>query len=222
MGVSPVSEHDKPPPTADQLDAYRASLRWPGDGLDQGFARAADLEPLASRMERAVRVSDCRKMTDEMLTSWQNEGAAITLCAGVWVSGVCVDFLVLTWKGVFCVWAVDCRWTPYQAALVQPARARIQAELAGWPGKVEAVFHSPRETTGWERKVLVDPEAGEPFEIVVMTGRIDQTLFHWQPVGGVGLDPEWINWLIGASEPRWWRADEGRQEHAQIPPEERL
>lgn len=217
-----MSEHDQHPPTADELDAWRASLRWPGDGLDQGFARPAGVEPLASRLERSRRVSDSRAMTWTMLTHWRDEGAAIVIYDRVWVNGVCVDFLVLTWKGVFLIWAVDYRWTPYQAALVQPARARIQEELAGWPGEVEAVFHSPREETGGDRRVLIDPDSGEPFEIVICGGRIDEVLLHWQPVGGVGLDPEWINWLIGASEPRWWRADEGRRQDAEVPPEERL
>jgi hypothetical protein len=217
-----VSEHDRHPPTAEHLDAWRAGLRWPGDGLDGGFARPDALEPLASRIERAHRVYECRAMTDNMLTSWRNEGAALLICDGVWVAGVCVDFLVFTWKGVFCVWTVDYRWTVHQAALVQPARARIQEELAGWPGKVEAVFHSPREPTGSSRHVLIHPDTDEPVEIVIMTGRIDEVLFHWHPVGGAGLDPEWINWLIGAAEPRWWHADAGRLQAPQMPPEERL
>jgi hypothetical protein len=161
-------------------------------------------------------------MTDKMLSDWQEEGAPITFLNGVWTKGICIDFLVFTWKGVFCVWSVDHRWTVNQAAMVQPARAEIQAEMSGWRGRVEAVFHSPREMTSWHRDILVHPVSKEPVEIVIMRGRIDEILLHWEPLQGHGLDPEWINWLVGASEPRWWKSAEGGILTPPMPREEQL
>ncbi len=215
---------DQTPPaamTSAQAEAWRQRLRYRDDGLDQGYARPADVEPLASRIERAVRVSDCRLMTEQMLAEWADEGAPVAYYDGVWTKEVRIDFLVLTWKGAFCVWSIDHRWTVFQAALVERARAQIQAELAGWPGQVEAVFHSPREPTGWNRHLMLHPDTDEPVEVVTMGGSIAQLLHDWQPAGGVGLDPEWIVWLDEASAPRWWRSNEGRLRTGAIPPEER-
>jgi hypothetical protein len=217
-----TEQHQNPPMTVDDWNARRGQLRE----LDRTigvFDRPHDLEQLASRMERAYRVSECRQMTYKMLSDWQDEGAAITFLDGVWTNGICIDFLVFTWKGVFCVWSVDHRWTVNQAAIVQPARAQIQAEMPGWRGRVEAVFHSPREMTHWQRQVMVHPVRNEPVEIVIMYGRIDEILLHWEPFQGQGLDPEWINWLVGAAQPRWWRSAEGGiSERPQIPREEEL
>jgi hypothetical protein len=208
--MGPLSEeHHSQPMTERDADALRSRLRWPGDGL-RYFGRPDDVEPLASRIERAQRVSDCRDMTAKMLADWHDEGAPIAFYDGVWTKGVCIDFLVFTWKGVFCVWSVDHRWTVNQAAIVQPARAQIQAELPSWRGKVEGVFHSPRQETGWQRHIMVHPVTNEPVEIVVMRGRIDEILLQWEPFDGVGLDPEWIIWLCHAATPRWWRSAEGR------------
>ena len=162
-------------------------------------------------------------MTGQMLSDWHDAGAPIAFYDGVWTKGICIDFLVFTWKGVFCVWSVDHRWTVNQAAIVQPARTQIQAELAGWGGRVEAVFHSPRQMTSWNRQVMIHPVTDEPVEIVVMHGRIDELLYHWEPFQGHGLDPEWITWLCRAAAPRWWRSAEGRiAAPPGMPPEEQL
>lgn len=209
------------PLTDDQAEAWRQSLRSDGDGLDHGFVKPSAVEPLASRLERASRVADCHTMTRDMLTRWVDGGASASVFGGVWVQGVRIDFLVLTWKGVFCVWSFDHRWTDRQAAFVQPARAQIQAELLDFPGKVETFFHSPREPTGWTRHIRVHPETDEPFEVVTAGGDIAHVLATWQPVAGVGLDPEWIVWLDHAATPRWWRSAEGRRPEPDMPPEER-
>jgi hypothetical protein len=219
--VGAVTEQHHNPPTEREADALRSRLRWPGDGLSR-FSLPDDVEPLASRLERAFRVSDCREMTAQMLSQWLNEGAPIAFYDGVWTKGICIDYLVLTWKGVFCVWSVDHRWTVNQAAMVQPARIQIQAEMPGWEGKVEAVFHSPRENTGWDRHVMVDPVSNEPVEIVVMRGRIDEILLHWEPFDGIGLDPVWLDWMTRATEPRWWRSAEGAIPRPVMPREEEL
>jgi hypothetical protein len=214
--------HADRPVTAHEAAAERGTLRWPDDGLDRGFARPGDVEPLAGRLERAARRTACREMTGEMLARWHDHGAPCAVWDGVWVSGVFVDFIVATWKGLFLIWTVDERWTTRQAAIVMSARARIQSEMAGWPGQVEAVFHSPRESTGWHRHVLLDDESGEPVDIVLMGGRIDELLTEWKPAGGVGLDPEWLRWLSAAAEPRWWRSADGERSIPGPPPHERL
>jgi hypothetical protein len=210
------------PVTAGEAAAERADLRWPDDGLDGGFARPIDLEPLAGRLERAGRRAACREMTGEMLARWHDEGAPCAIWDGVWVTGVFVDFIAATWKGVFLIWSIDERWTTRQAAMIMPARATIQAEMSGWPGQVEAIFHSPRESTGCHRHVLVDEQSGEPVDIVLMGGCIDELLTHWKPAGGVGLDPEWLRWLSAASGPRWWRSAEGERSLPDAPPHDRL
>lgn len=211
----------KAPMTSAEADVVRQRLRHDGDGLDRGFARPSDVEPLASRLERASRVGDCHTMTGDMLERWLDErGATGGYFEGVWTKGVRIDFLVFSWKGVFCVWSFDHRWTDRQAALVEPARAQIQAEMPGYPGKVETFFHSPREPTGWTRHVMLAPETGEPVEVVTVGGDIAEVLRAWQPVGGVGLDPEWIEWLWQAATPRWWRSAEGRRTEAEFPPED--
>ena len=200
-----------PPMTEDDWVARRDQLRRIDiDRAIDAFARPDDVEPLASRIERGQRVSDCRQMTGQMLADWHDNGAPIAFYDGVWTKGICIDFLVFTWKGVFCVWSVDHRWTVNQAAIVQPARVQLQAEMPGWGGKVEAVFHSPRQETGWHRHMMVHPVSNEPVEIVVMRGRIDEILLHWKPFQGIALDPEWITWLCRAATPRWWRSAEGR------------
>lgn len=216
-----MSEHLGKPVTADQSGEEKASLRWPGDGLEGGFTRPP-VEPLASRLERGYRVNRCRELTFEMLV--RLNGAWPSMVVGdAWVRGVQIDFLTFTWKGVFLIWSIDYRWTIRQAAMVMPARDQIQREMgAEWPGQVEAVFHSPREPTGWFRHVAVDDDSEEPVNLIVMGGDLDELLIHWQPIGGVGLDPDWIRWLRGASEPRWWLSDAGRRALPEPPPHERL
>lgn len=217
-----MSEHLRQPYTAEDAEARRVSVRWPGDGLTGDFARPA-LEPLASRLERGSRVDTCRQMTYEMLTEFNAAGWPCLVNCSVWVKGVNVDFLVLTWKGAFLVWSIDHRWTTRQAALVMPARAEIQQDLGeSWPGQVEAIFHSPREQTGWVRSMAIDPETEQPVDIVIAGGRIDDVLVHWQPAGQVGIDPEWLRWLAAAAQPRWWRSAEGGYDLPEAPLHERL
>lgn len=216
-----MSEHLGKSVTADQSGEEQASLRWPGDGLEEGFTRPS-VEPLASRLERASRVSRCQEMTFEMLARLSASWPSMAF-ADVWVRGIQVDFLVFTWKGVFLIWSIDYRWTMRQAAMVMPAREQIQCEMGReWPGQVEAVFHSPREPTQWFRHVAVDDESQEPVNLVVMGGDLDQHLIGWQPVSGVGIDPEWIRWLDRAAEPRWWLSDAGRHDLPEPPPHEKL
>ncbi len=207
--------------TSDQAEAWRQRLRYHGDGLDHGYSRPDDVEPLASRLERASRVNDCHTLTAQMLNEWGFQDVMLGFYPRVWTKGVFIDFLVLTWKGVFCVWSIDHRWTVRQVALVEQARAQIQAELPGFAGKVETIFHSPREPTAWTRHVMIDPATNEPVEIVIAHGDLAHVLRHWQPVSGVGLDPEWLVWLGQAAKPRWWRSDEGRAPAVEMPPENR-
>jgi hypothetical protein len=193
------------------------ALRYPGDRLNSGFTAPA-VEPLASRLERATRVNRCKAMTREMLKDLHTRLPCL-VHEDLRVQGISIDFLTITWKGIFLIWSIDQRWTAKQAAMVMPARGQIQRELGeAWPGHVEAVFHSPREGTGWDRRVLVDDENNEPVEIVIAGGRIDQLLEDWQPLGQVGIDPEWLRWVSQASEPRWWRSDEGARELPPPPP----
>ncbi len=208
--------------TSDQAEAWRRSLRYHGDGLDNGYSRPDDVEPLASRLERAGRVSDCHTLTTEMLNEWADQGGLVAFYDRVWTKGVLIDYLVLTWKGVFCVWSIDHRWTVRQVALVERARAQIQAELPGFAGKVEAIFHSPRQRTGWRRHMMFDPATNEPVEIVIVHGDLADVLYDWQPVSGVGLDPEWVPWLAHASKPRWWRSNEGRAPAVEPDPHDEL
>lgn len=217
-----MSEHLSQPYTAEDAEARRAGVRWPGDGLTAGFARPA-LEPLATRLERGSRVDICREMTYEMLTAFTAAGWPSLVFCGVWVKGIHIDFVVLTWKGVFLVWSIDHRWTYKQAAMVMPARIQIQRDVGdGWSGQVEAIFHSPREQTGWTRRMAVDQDTGQAVEIVIAGGRIDEVLVQWQPAGGMGIDPEWLRWLTGATEPRWERSAEGGYKLPEAPPHERL
>jgi hypothetical protein len=223
LGRGAVAEQHYTPPMTELDWVHRRERLRELDRTVGVFGRPDDVEPLASRTERAQRVSDCRDMSARMLADWHDDGAPIAFYDGVWTKGICIDFLVFTWKGVFCVWSVDHRWTVNQAAIVQPARTQIQAELPGWRGRVEAVFHSPRQQTSWNRQVMVHPVTNEPVEIVIIHGRIDEVLFHWEPFEGQGLDPEWITWLCRAATPRWWRSDEGRiATPPGMPPEEEL
>src|SRR5215216_3169742 len=138
-----------------EREARLRDLRYPGDGLEAGYC-SPDVEPLASRLERARRVEAGRRQTEEMLVSLSERGGWGAV-PHVWVKGICVPFLVFGWRGVFLIWAIDERWTPRQAVMVMPAREQIQRELGEpFPGQVEAVFHSPHEGTGWHRWVLVD------------------------------------------------------------------
>jgi hypothetical protein len=181
-----------------------------------------EVEPLASRLERAARVFECRGQTWEMLEALNSRGGW-AVRPDVWVKGICVPFLVYGWKGVFLIWSIDYRWTVRQAAMVMPARDQIQAELGpSWPGQVEAVFHSPRESTGYERQVLVDEESERPVDILILGGRIDEVLGDWEPVGQVGIDPEWARVLAAASKPRWWRSAEGWRKAPAPPPHDQL
>jgi hypothetical protein len=202
--------------------ALRAgALRSPGDGLASGLSTPA-VDALASRLERAGRVNECRRITREMLICLHDRGPCV-VHPDVRVRGITVDFVVCSWKGVFLIWSVDHRWTAKQAAMVMPVREQIQRDLGdNWPGQVEAVFHSPRERTGWDRRVMVDDESAQPIDIVIMGGRIDQLLEDWRPLGEVGIDPEWLRWISQASEPRWWRSEEGRRDLPAPPPHEQL
>jgi hypothetical protein len=183
-------------------------LRYPGDGLEAGYC-SPEIEPLATRLERARRVEACRRQAEEMLVSLTERGGWGAV-PNVWVKGICVPFVAFGWRGVFLVWPIDERWTPRQAVMVMPARHQVQRELGdACPGQVEAVFHSPREETGWHRWVLMDEESGQPYDIISMGGRIDEVLADWMPADGVGIDPEWVRWLDHASLPRWWRSAEG-------------
>jgi hypothetical protein len=195
-------------------------LRHPNDGLSR--FTTPSVEPLSSRLERAGRVNHCKEMTYEMLTQLHAKGAC-AVYPDIRVKGITVDFLALTWKGVFLIWSVDHRWTMRQAAMVMPVRAQIQCELGeDWPGQAEAIFHSPRERTGWDRRVMVDDASGQPIDIVIAGGRIDRLLEDWQPIGEVGIDPEWLRWISQAAEPRWWRSEEGRRDLPAPPPHEQL
>ena len=204
-----------------EAELRAAALRHVGDGLRSGFA-TPEVEPLASRLERASRVNRCKQKTFEMLADLHADGAC-TIYPDVRVEGISVDFLTLTWKGVFLIWSVDQRWTTRQAAMVMPVRDQIQRELGeAWPGQVEAVFHSPREGTGWDRRVMVDGKSDQPVDIVIMGGRIDRLLREWQPISQVGVDPDWLGWISQAAQPRWWRSDEGRHDIPAPPPHEQL
>jgi hypothetical protein len=181
-----------------------------------------EIEPLASRLERAARVSECRQQTWEMLQTLNSRGEC-SVCPDVWVKGICVPFLLYGWRGVFLVWPIDYRWTVRQAAMVMPARDEVQRELGpNWPGQVEVIFHSPREATSHERQLLVDEESDRPIDVVIVRGRIDEVLEAWEPVGEVGIDPEWGRALDEASRPRWWRSAAGWRQASESPPHERL
>ncbi|MGI8944765.1 MAG: hypothetical protein ACR2GL_00815 [Thermoleophilaceae bacterium] len=181
-----------------------------------------EIEPLASRLERAARVHDCKQQTWEMLSALNVRGEC-SVCPDVWVKGTCIPFLAYGWKGVFLIWSIDCRWTARQAAMVMPAREQIQRELGPtWPGQVEAIFHSPRETTGHGRQLLVDAESERPVDIVIVGGRLDQVLACWEPAGQVGIDPDWGRALDRACRPRWWRSAEGWREPPEPPPHDQL
>lgn len=176
------------------------------------------IEPLASRLERASRVAECRALTDAQLSELLRAHSEWTGFSDVWVKGILVPFVVVGPSGVFCVWPIDIRWTVRQAAMVSPARRQLQAELGDWPGKVEAIFHSPRERfrhPGWMRHMFADESSGELVDVVIMGERLDQQLPRWQPLGGVFFEPEWVGWLDEASRPRWWRSDEGAR---RLPP----
>ena len=197
-----------------EREARLREIRYPGCHV---FA-SPNVEPLASRLERAQRVEACRAMTASMLDELHRSGRTFAIAENVWVKGLCVPFFVVGWKGVFLIWAVDQRWTPRQAAMVMSARENIQHELGDeFRGQVEAIFHSPREATGWHRWIMVDEESGQPSDIVAMGGRIDRLLLDWLPAGGVGLDPEWVRWVCQASRPRWWQSDEGMRSAPEPP-----
>ena len=181
-----------------------------------------EVEPLATRLEHAARVRECRQRTWEMLEALNARGEC-SVRPEVWVRGICVPFLTYGWRGVFLIWSIDYRWTVRQAAMVMPAREQIQCELGPrWPGQVEAVFHSPREATGWSRQLLVDEESGQPVDIVIVGGRIDEVLESWEPPMQVGIDPEWGRVLDEASRPRWWRSAEGWRPAPPPPPHEQV
>jgi hypothetical protein len=66
--------------------------------------------------------------------------------------------------------------------------------------------------------VLFDEESERPVDIVIVGGRIDEVLGDWEPVGQVGIDPEWGRVLDAASKPRWSRSAEGWRK-APAPPQ---
>lgn len=170
------------------------------------------IEPLASRLERASRVAECRAQTDAQLSELLRLHSDWTGFSDVWVKGILVPFIAVGPNGVFCIWPVDMRWTARQAAMVSPVPWQLQVELGDWPGKVEAVFHSPRERfrdPGWVRHVFADEESAELVDVVIMGDRLDEQLPRWEPIGGVFLDAAWVGSLEEASRPRWWRSDEG-------------
>jgi hypothetical protein len=167
------------------------------------------IEPLASRLERSARVHHNAKLTEGMLDELVARSDEWTVWPDVWVKGMLVPFLAVGPPGVFLIWAVDVRWTYGQAAMVMPARRQVQLELGEqWPGQAEAIFHAPLIDGVRERVVAVDEATGEPFDLVLVAGRIDEVLQQWEPAGGVWLDGDWLAWLRQAGAPRWWRSEE--------------
>lgn len=202
--------------TADERDARLRSYRYPGGPSTYA---SPQVEPFASRLERAQREDWCTYQTRSMLDDLGEVQPGWRFVDSVWVKGICVPFLAFAADaGIFLVWSFDGRWSPQQAALVAPARRQIQLELGPeFPGQVEVIFHIPPIQTGWHRHVLVDEEAREPIDIIAIGGRIDRVLATWSPAGEVGLDPLWIEWICRAAQPRWWRSAEGMQ-HSSVPP----
>ncbi|MDQ6856461.1 MAG: hypothetical protein M3Z57_05250 [Candidatus Dormibacteraeota bacterium] len=209
-----------------------------------------ELEPLATRLARTNELETCRSMTSEMLEKFRAEWPCLVTPnvrmgksfpapeqSGCDVESltIAVDFLVVTWHGVFLIWSWPDRFMADAYPEALRARAQLQEDLGEeWPGTVEAVFHFPREQTGWGRNVGVDEETDEPFAIVFVSGRIDALLAQWEGTGKaagegmhasgdaqhradeivrgvrrpsaevVGIDPQWLRWLSQASQPRWW------------------
>jgi hypothetical protein len=167
------------------------------------------LEPFASRLERAERGRLCADLTHEMLAALVERDPRWQVWQEVWAAGMLIPFLAVGPPGVFLIWSFDVRWTPRQAAMVMPARRRIQEELgAAWPGQVEVVFHAPRVGAYCDRAVLVEAGRGEPLDLVLVGGRVDDVLEGWKPVGGICLDDPWLEWLAQAGAPRWWRSED--------------
>jgi hypothetical protein len=167
------------------------------------------LEPLASRLERAERGRLCADMTHGMLAELVERDPCWRVWQEVWAAGMLIPFVAVGPPGVFLIWSFDVRWTPRQAAMVMPARRRIQEELgAAWAGQVEVVFHAPRVDDYCDRAVLVDDDRDEPLDLVLVGGRLDQVLECWEPVGGVYLDETWLSWLGQAGTSRWWRSED--------------
>jgi hypothetical protein len=206
---------------ADPDDGRLGCVSNPGGDLVRARPR---VEPLASRLERAQRIEWCTYETRRMLDEVDQASLGWRFVDNVWVKGTCVPFFAFGRDaGFFLIWSFDGRWSPRQAALVAPARERIQSELGeDFPGHVEVMFHSPRENTGWHRHLLVDEPSGQPVDVVAVGGRIDEVLESWSPVAGVGLDPVWIDRLCQAGQPRWWRSGEGMRRPPAPPLHEQL
>ncbi len=186
------------------------------------------LEPLATRLADTNELEACRAMTFEMLADLHAANYPLIVTPNVqmgesfrgetvpWVAErlrtIAVDFLVVSWNGVFLIWSWPDRSVTEAIPAALRARARIQEEIGEeWPGTVEAVFHFPREETGWGRQLGVDEETEEPYDMVDVGGRIDKILLQWEPHDRVGIDPLWLHWLSQASEPRWWEVETTRK-----------
>jgi len=206
------------PYTEEDAEAERTHLlRSDGDGITRWTH--PNLEPLATRLSRTAEVDACRDMTfgmlEELHASRPCHIAADVRVGPSWPSrsghaveslDIAVDFLVVNWKGVFLIWCWPDRYMRDAIPAVMRARAQMQKDLGdGWPGRVEAVFHFPREhPSGWVRSIGVHEETDAPFDLVFAAGRIDEVLAQWEPHAGAGIDPQWLRWLSEAAKPRWW------------------
>lgn len=215
---------EKPYSEADAT-AERRALR--ADSCVESWAQPK-LEPLATRLADTNELEACRAMTLEMLADLHAANYPVIVTPNVqmgesfegteapWVvarlEAIMVDFLVVSWNGVFLIWSWPDQSVSAAVSAAVRARAQIQEEIGEeWPGTVEAVFHFPREETRWGRQLGVDEETGEPWEIVAVGGRIDKILIQWEPHDRVGIDPLWLRWLSQASEPRWWEVGTTRK-----------
>ncbi len=206
------------PYTEEDAEAERTHLlRLDGDRVTR-WTRP-DLEPLATRLSRTAEVDACRNMTFAMLEELHSLGPC-HVATDVRMGQSCpepsggysmepldiaIDFVVLSWKGVFLIWSWPDRYMRDAIPAATRARAEFQQDLGKqWPGRVEAVFHFPREQTGWGHSIGVHEKTDEPFDLVFVGGRIDEVLVDWEPHAGAGIDPQWLRWLSQASEPRWW------------------
>jgi hypothetical protein len=206
------------PYTEEDAEAERAHLlRSDGDRVTR-WTRP-NLEPLTTRLSLTAEIDACRHMTFQMLEELHASqpchiaanvrvGRSVSTPEGYGVKSlpIAADFLVVSWTGAFLVWSWPDRYCADTIPTATRARAQIQKDLGEeWPGRVEAVFHFPREhPTGWVRNVGVDEGSDDPFDIVMAAGRLDEVLTQWEPHAGAGIDPEWLRWLSQASEPRWW------------------
>ncbi len=206
--------------TAEMEAERRALLASELDEFPREWTRP-NLQPLGDMLEINSRLEACREMTYERLINLHATGFLCMVYGGVYLEGKLnpMDFLVITWKGVFLIWAVDPRGT-WEEAVEAMRRRNDMRELLGedWEGDVEAVFNAPRDRFFKSRIVGIDEESGEAVDVVSAGGPIDVLLQTWEPRSGMLIDPEWIRWLSQASEPRWWEADmEWERDRTQAP-----